>query len=93
MGAPLDGTAGAVLIPLLACPFCGGDAELRGAGSSGTQHWAECLVADCHAMGPNRGSPRDAATGWNRRQGVTQAPPAPAAVPPEMALADEDDAL
>lgn len=73
------------------CPFCGGDATLRSAGSAGAQHWVECSVADCHAMGPNRGTPRDAARGWNRRQSVTQAQPAPPAM--AVAPADEDDDL
>lgn len=49
------------------CGHCGGRAELREAGSRGQQHWVECMTTDCHAMGPNRGTPTDATRGWNRR--------------------------
>lgn len=57
------------------CPLCGGSAELRDA-ASGRQNWVECMTTDCHAMGPNRGTPRDAVLGWNRRS------PSPESSPP-----------
>jgi Lar family restriction alleviation protein len=51
---------------LLACPFCGGTAEM----STGMrEYWVYC---PCDASGPMADTEADAAAGWNRREGVSR---------------------
>jgi len=82
---------------LLPCPFCGSGASITGTEWGGReQYFVACTGPDCHcAVGENYdrdacpeysfSSKDDAIAAWNRRAALA-AQPAPAAVPPGMAL-------